>query len=104
MSLQKRLTSPVGKRLREARLEKGVSQKGLGILAGIDEFTASARINQYERGKHVPDFQTAARLARVLAVPVTYLYADDDELAEIILLFSRCSNRKRAQVKRVLQQ
>lgn len=104
MGLQKRSISPVGRRLREARLEKGISQKGLGIIAGIDEFTASARINQYERGKHVPDYQTAARLARVLEVPVTYLFADDDELAEIILLFTRCGNRKRAQVRRVLQQ
>lgn len=104
MSLGKKSISPVGKRLKEARLAKGVSQKGLGILAGIDEFAASARINQYERGKHVPDYQTAGRLAKVLEVPVTFLFADDDELAEMILLFNQASGRKRAKARRTLLQ
>jgi transcriptional regulator with XRE-family HTH domain len=63
---------------------RGVSQKQLGILAGIDQFVASARINQYERGKHVPDLQTAQRLAAELNVPVSYLYEPDDDLAELI--------------------
>jgi transcriptional regulator with XRE-family HTH domain len=39
-------------RLKEARLRTGLSQQKLGILAGIDEATASARMNQYERGIH----------------------------------------------------
>lgn len=32
------------KRLKEARLAAGLSQKKLGIAAGIDEFVASTRI------------------------------------------------------------
>jgi DNA-binding XRE family transcriptional regulator len=47
--------SIVAKRLKEARLLAGISQKKLGIKAGIDEFTASARINQYEKGAHMPN-------------------------------------------------
>jgi len=74
-------------RLKEARLRAGLSQEKLGILAGIDEFSASARVNQYERGKHAPDFQMAERLAQVLNVPTPYLYAADDALAEWILAF-----------------
>lgn len=74
-----------------AREAKGVSQKQLGILAGIDQFVASARINQYERGKHVPDLQTAQRLAAELSIPVSYLYEPDDDLAELIRLLGRCS-------------
>jgi transcriptional regulator with XRE-family HTH domain len=96
--------SPVGKRLKEARLMQGVSQKVLGIQAGIDQFSASSRINQYERDKHVPDYQTAKRLADVLRVPVTYLFADDDELAEIILLFSRISKRNKTKIKNLLRE
>jgi transcriptional regulator with XRE-family HTH domain len=61
-----------------------VSQKQLGILAGIDRFVASARINQYERGKHVPDLQMAQRLAAELQVPMSYLYEPNDDLAELI--------------------
>lgn len=57
------------------------------MLAKIDEFSASARINQYERGKHLPDFDTAERLARVLNVPTPYLYSASDALADWILAF-----------------
>ena len=77
-------SSTLAKRIKSARLTLGVSQKQLGILAGIDEFVASARINQYERGVHSPDSMTATRLADVLNVPVSYLYEADDDLAELI--------------------
>lgn len=95
-------TSPIGHRLREARDKLGLSQKQLGVLAGIDEFSASPRINQYERGKHVPDYSTAVRLAKVLKIPVTYLYAEDDDLAELIVAYFRASQKKRSHVKRYL--
>lgn len=94
--------SPVATRLREARQRLGISQKQLGIMAGIDEFSASSRINQYERDKHVPDYLTATRLAKALGMPVTYLFADDDQLAKLILDFSACSARKRAKVLKFL--
>jgi len=102
VTTKKKVTSPVGRRLREARERKNISQKQLGILAGIDQFSASARINQYEQAKHVPDFTTATHLARVLSVPVTYFYADDDEVAEFILLFARASKHKRTEVRELL--
>jgi transcriptional regulator with XRE-family HTH domain len=80
--------SIVAKHLKEARLRAGLSQKQLGIKAGIDEFSASARINQYERGKHTPDLQTLTRLAAVMHVPAPYFYCEDEELASVILKFS----------------
>jgi len=82
-------TTVFSRRLKLARQKAGFSQEKLGVLAGIDEFSASARINQYERGKHMPDFQTATRLAELLAVPTPYLYADDDDLADWILNFKK---------------
>ncbi|GAA0470784.1 helix-turn-helix transcriptional regulator [Tatumella punctata] len=75
-------------RLKSARLKAGLSQERLGILAGIDEATASARMNQYERGIHTPDFELACRLASVMNVPACYFYAVEDELAEMILGYS----------------
>ena len=93
--------SPIGERLREARTRKGLSQKKLGILAGIDQFSASARINQYERDKHVPDFSTARRLADKLEIPVTYLYAENDDLAELIRVYGELGSRKRQQLLRL---
>jgi transcriptional regulator with XRE-family HTH domain len=91
--------SIVAKHIKEARLRAGLSQKQLGIKAEIDEFSASARINQYERGKHTPDLQTLTRLARVMHVPAPYFYCEDEELAEVILKFSALG---KAQRKRLL--
>lgn len=81
--------SPLPKRLKEARLDAKLSQKELGIAAGIDQFSASPRINQYETGKHTPDFLTLKQLAAVLSVPTAYFYAEEDELAKIIKEFNR---------------
>lgn len=75
--------------MKSARERMGISQSELGVRAGIDEFCASARINQYERGKHAPDFLTVKNLAQVLGVPTAYFYAEDDNLAELISIFGR---------------
>ena len=85
-------------RLREARVNARLSQKKLGILAGIDEFSASPRINQYEQGKHTPDFSIMERLAAVLKLPVPYFYARDTELAEWIKLYYQISGELRQQL------
>jgi transcriptional regulator with XRE-family HTH domain len=90
----------VAKRLKEARLRAGLSQKRLGIKAGIDQFAASARINQYERAKHHPDVLTVQRLAKVLEVPSPFFYAQDDLLAAWILVFDRVRPSVRKSVLR----
>jgi transcriptional regulator with XRE-family HTH domain len=95
--------SPIAKRLKEARIKSGLSQKQLGIEAGIDAFSASPRINQYEKGKHTPDFATARRLAMVLGVPTPFLYAEDDMMAESILAFGEFPTRERRKVLVELQ-
>ncbi len=87
--------SPVSKRLREARVSAELSQKGLGIAAGIDEFSASARMNQYEQGKHVPDFLTLKNISRVLRCPVALFYAEDNDLAEMIRIFHNMSKQNK---------
>jgi len=92
--------SVIGKRIREARLKAELSQRQLGIKAGIDESVASPRINQYEMGKHAPAFSTAERLARELDVPTPYLYTRDDKLAEWILDFNAGRAGRRARGKR----
>ena len=78
--------STIAKRIKEARLRAGMSQTALGVASGMDPSVASPRMNQYERGKHTPDPLTAKRIAEALSVPAPYLYADDDVMAEIILL------------------
>jgi transcriptional regulator with XRE-family HTH domain len=82
-------------RMKAARERLAISQAELGIRAGIDEFCASARINQYERGKHAPDFLTVRNLAKALGVPTAYFYAEDDGLAELILLYGKLKASER---------
>lgn len=81
--------------LNETRLKAKLSQQRLGVVAGIDEATASARINQYERGLHTPDFDLACRLAVVLDIPACYFYTIEDDLAEMILNYLAGKKKKR---------
>ena len=87
--------SVISKRIKEARTRAGISQERLGVLAGVDEMSSSARMNQYERGKHEPDFSMVERIAKALNVPESYFYAKDDEAAWLQVVFHRMSPEKR---------
>src|ERR1044072_5816648 len=94
--------SVVARRLKEARMRAGLSQGQLGVAAGMDKFSASARISQYEHGKHMPDLQTLTRLAGVLRIPVPFFYSDDPDLAELIAKFSALGKVQRKNALRLL--
>ena len=92
-----------GSRLKQARLAAGLSQKMLGIEAGIDEFVASTRINRYELGIHRPDLLTVRKLAKALDVPVAFFFADeDDELAELLLIYGKAKVSLRREALKLL--
>jgi len=86
------------KRLKEARLAAGLSQKRLGIAAGIDEFVASTRINRYEKGVHEADIHTAQKLAQTLNVPLAYFYVENDQLAAIVMTFDKLSEEDKEKI------
>jgi len=90
--------SPIQKRLKEARLAAKLSQKKLGIAAGMDEFSASARMNHYEKGRHTPDYSMLKSIASVLKLPVAYFYADSDELAHWLVLFTQLKKSERSKL------
>lgn len=85
-------------RLKAARISKGLSQKSLGILAGIDEFVASTRINRYEKGVHQANIEIAQQLAKALEVPLAYFYMVDDQLAELTLSWGKLSDLDKTQL------
>jgi len=92
-------------RLKEARTRAGLSQRELGIAAGIDPSVASTRVNRYEVGVHTADYQIAVQLAVALNVPPAYLYEGDDDIAAVLVALHRASATKRRQlVKLVLDQ
>ena len=95
--------SPIYKRLKEARLESGLSQKRLGIAAGVDEFVASARMNQYETGKHSPDFDMLQRISKVLKVPTAFFYTSDNCLANLIKMYSKLDDDQRQRLTKFLE-
>jgi len=88
----------LGKRLKDARLRAGLSQEQLGIEAGLDPMSASARMNRYELGKRSPDLGLMQRIAKVLDVPAAYFYAVADEEAALLVKFHRMPQAHRAEV------
>ena len=61
------------------------------MLIGLDEYTASARISRYESGIHQPPIQIAQLMSKKLAVPLAFLYCDDDHIARVLLKLNTLS-------------
>jgi len=80
-------------RLKQARERKNLSQRRLGILIGIHQDSASARINQYEHGKHDG------------SIPIvgvnTFRNPDGDEAAHDVDLTRSDESEKQDQLRRV---
>lgn len=83
-------STTLGRRLREARLAKGLTQAELGAVLGLEEEnTAAPRISRYERGDRMPDNESMAKLAKALELPVAYFHAVSEPMAEAILVMSQ---------------
>lgn len=54
----------IGERIKEARKEKGLTQKKLGELSGI----AESNIRKYENGKQNPKVETIQKIASALEI------------------------------------
>lgn len=95
----------LGRRLREARQARGMTQAELGAALGLeDENSAAPRISRYERGDRMPDEKTMDALANALGLPVAYFYAASDTLAEVILLVSRLPATKQREALKLLRE
>lgn len=60
---------------------------------GLPEDVAGVRINRYERAVHDCDTETAQKMAKALGVSLAYLYAETDELAELIQEFGQMTSK-----------
>ena len=69
-------------------------QDKFGVLIGLDEGCSSARISRYESGIHQPPLKTLELMAKVLNVPIAYLFCEDDQMAKAILKLSKLSKRR----------
>ena len=95
--------SPLPERLKQARKAKKIAQRELGIRVGLEPNTASARMNQYERGKHTPDYSTLEKLAKELGVPVPYFFCDSEELADVVKLLAELDRNDLLEFKTILE-
>lgn len=86
------------KRLKQARDFRGLSQRGLGDALGLGKRVGSTRINRYEQQASLCDMDTAQKIAREIGVPLAYLFAESDDLAELILAYAQLSKAERAKV------
>lgn len=82
----------IPKRLKEARLEAGLSQEKLAELADVDATNSRSQISSYEAGRHTPPFNFVIRIAKALDYPEAYFYTLDDIFAKTILQLYRNRN------------
>lgn len=64
----------------------------------------SVRINRYEQGVNRADMDTAAALAEALGVPLAYLFAEDEDQAELLLAFAELADKDRAKLLALAKQ
>lgn len=95
--------APLSKRLREARSKTPFNQQQLGEHAGLDEENAGVKINQYERGVHIPKFPRLKDLAKALQIPTAFFYAESDELAELIYHYEKLDPLDRQKILSIIR-
>lgn len=77
---------------------RDVSQRTLGAMLGMTKKNGSVRINRYEQQTSKVDIETAREIAQLLAVPMSYLFAETDQLARLLLVWSQLPPMKRDQL------
>ncbi len=86
------MENPIPARLKAARKKAKITQKDLGVKIGMEESSASGRMNHYEKGRHVPDIGTLTRMAEELGVPLNYFFCKDDITAELVCLIDKLTD------------
>lgn len=71
-----------GEKIKRIRIFRGMTQKQLGISAGLGERNASIRIAQYESDSRIPRQELLDKIAQALNVNRLNFYTLADECAE----------------------
>ncbi|WP_281188431.1 helix-turn-helix domain-containing protein [Vibrio harveyi] len=95
--------NPIPIRLKQARKRAGITQKKLGVMIGMDEGSASGRMNHYEKGRHTPDISTLKKMAKTLSVPLNYFFCEDDLSAELVCLIDKLTEEQKELLKKQIQ-
>ncbi|WP_058373400.1 helix-turn-helix domain-containing protein [Pseudoalteromonas translucida] len=95
--------NPIPIKLKQARTKSGITQKQLGVLIGMDENSASGRMNHYEKGRHIPDLATLKKIADELNVPLNYFFCEDEATAELVIEISKLDAEKKLKLIKELK-
>tara|TARA_R110001583_G_scaffold72800_1_gene203370 strand:+ start:1391 stop:1597 length:207 start_codon:yes stop_codon:yes gene_type:complete len=52
-------------------------------------------MNHYEKGRHMPDYETLEKLAAELGVPVAYFFCEVESVAELICILDHLTEDQR---------
>ena len=96
--------NPIPTRLKQARKRAGITQKNLGVMIGMDENSASGRMNHYEKGRHTPDISTLKKMADALNVPLNYFFCEDEISAELAIAIKNLSNDNKIQLLALIKE
>ena len=73
-------TKSIGQKIRQIRIEKGLTQKQLGDMCGI----ADSNIRKYETGRQKPKLETLERIANALDIKTAQLCFDEYSFDEAL--------------------
>lgn len=83
------MSSWIGKRIKHARIRRGLTQTALGLAVGFPADQAGIRIAQYESGFRTPKEPLLYSIAKVLDVSIDYLafpsFETDDDIIRFLL-------------------
>jgi transcriptional regulator with XRE-family HTH domain len=97
----------IGARIRQKRLEGGLSQTGLAEKIGV----SPPAINRFEKGIKTPSIETLAKLAKALGASTDFLLGAgsendvflDEELRNVFRDFKQLSQEKRQYILQNIQ-
>ena len=61
------------KNIKRARVEKGLSQRQLGLTLGVSDKTISA----YEQGRAIPPIHTLKKISEITMKPLEYFFSEN---------------------------
>lgn len=65
-----------GKKLKSARIEKNISQRGLGLALGLSDKT----ISSYESSRSYPNLELLPKLSEILDKPIEFFVSNSKEI------------------------
>jgi len=75
----KTIKMDLGEQIKRIRTAKGLSQKEVLNISGLDK----AQFSRIENGKTDPSFTTLEKIAKALGISISELFATTDEIKEV---------------------